>query len=340
MKKFLFWFVSIIFSAVSLAGCGKNEGISADDGKIAIVCTTFPQYDWVSNLIQGNEENFSLTLLMDKGSDLHNFQPSALDIARVSDCSLFIYVGGESDLWVQDALKEAVNTDMRVINMMEVISGRLVMEEHAAGDNREFEEVHDGQEYDEEAHDEHEHEHEHGSDEHVWLSLRNAELIVENIAEELSRLDDAHAELYQKNCDNYVEQLKELDSRFAETVENGNIRTLLFADRFPFRYFVEDYGLNYYAAFEGCSAETEASFETVAFLAGKLDELDLGCVLVTDGADDRLAQVIIENSHEKHQQIYMFHSMQSVSEKDIREGLSYLSVMEENLEVLKKALNG
>lgn len=336
MKKYLFLFISVVFSAVSLTGCGKNAKVSADDGKIAIVCTTFPQYDWVSNLIQGNEESFSLTLLMDKGSDLHNFQPSALDIARVSDCDLFIYVGGESDLWVRDALKEAVNTDMRVINMMEVISDRLVMEEHAAGDDREHDdEVHNGQLHNEEVHDEHEHEY----DEHVWLSLRNAEFIVENIAEQLACLDVMHAELYQKNCDSYAEQLKELDGRFVETVENGNINTLLFADRFPFRYFVEDYGLNYYAAFEGCSAETEASFETVAFLAGKLDELGLECVLVTDGADDRLAQVIIENSHGKQQQIYMFHSMQSVSGKDIREGLSYLSVMEENLEVLKKALN-
>lgn len=320
----------LILAAISLcmcmlAGCAGSSTPIVNDERIQIVCTTFPQYDWVANLIQGNEESFSLTLLMDKGSDLHNFQPSALDIARVSGSDLFIYVGGESDLWVKDALKEAANTDMRVINMMEVICDRLVWEEHTTdGHGHHDEEDHDG--------------HEHDYDEHVWLSLRNAELIVEDIADALIDLDSEHADLYRRNCDSYVEKLVKLDSEFAAAVKDADKDTLLFADRFPFRYFVEDYGLNYYAAFEGCSAETEASFETVAYLADKLDELGLACVLVTDGSDDRLAQVIIENSHAKHQQIYMFHSLQSVSQKDIREGLSYLSVMEQNLEVLKKAL--
>ena len=214
-----------------------------DDNRIRIVCTIFPQYDWVLNLIKGNEENISLTLLMDKGGDLHNFQPSALDIAKVSDCDLFIYVGGESDTWVDDALKEAVNPNMRVINMMEAIQTDLVEEEHLEGlkEHTHPEEAHEA--------------HEHAFDEHVWLSLRNTEHIVAVIANELAALDDENTVLYQNNFDAYAMQLKALDERYREAVQCGQTDTLLFADRFPFRYLMEDYDLNYYAAFDGCSAE-------------------------------------------------------------------------------------
>ena len=298
-----------------------------DDNRIRIVCTIFPQYDWVLNLIKGNEENISLTLLMDKGGDLHNFQPSALDIAKVSDCDLFIYVGGESDTWVDDALKEAVNPNMRVINMMEAIQTDLVEEEHLEGLK---EHTHPG-----EAHEAHEH----AFDEHVWLSLRNTEHIVAVIANELAALDDENTVLYQNNFDAYAMQLKALDERYREAVQCGQTDTLLFADRFQFRYLMEDYDLNYYAAFDGCSAETEASFETVAFLVNKMDELGLGAALVIDGSDERLAQVIIENTKDRNQQILILNSLQAVSRKDMQSGLSYLSAMEENLKALELALN-
>ncbi|MDE5700154.1 MAG: metal ABC transporter substrate-binding protein [Lachnospiraceae bacterium] len=309
-----------------LTGCARDGAALADDKRFHIVCTTFPQYDWVVNLIQGNEEQVSVTLLMDKGGDLHNFQPSALDIARVSECDLFIYVGGESDGWVDDALEEAVNPDMRVINMMEAVSERLVEEEHVERSGG-----HDGHDHGE--HDEQEY------DEHVWLSIRNAERIVEHIAVELAAMDSENIDLYRKNSDRYIAALNALDIQYAETVRDSSRSTLLFADRFPFRYFVEDYGLDYYAAFNGCSAETEASFGTVAFLVNKLDELGLGTVLVIDGSDDRLARVVIENTKLGNQQILVLDSMQSVSQKDIRAGLSYLNVMEANLKVLRQALN-
>ena len=307
------------------AGCARNSPPLADDGRLQIVCTTFPQYDWTRSLIQGNEENVSVTLLMDKGGDLHNFQPSAMDIARVSACDLFIYVGGESDGWVDDALAEAVNPAMRVVNMMEAVGERLVEEEHVEAGSG-----HDGDDH--EAHDEREY------DEHVWLSIRNAELIVEDIAAELAALDSEHADLYRKNCDRYIAALDALDIQYAETVRKCGGGTLLFADRFPFRYFVEDYGIDYYAAFNGCSAETEASFNTVAFLVGRLDALGLETVIVLDGSDDRLAQVVIENTATGHQQILVLDSMQSVSQKDIEAGLSYLNAMEANLKTLRQAL--
>lgn len=328
MKKISLTIMLAIFYLCLLTGCAQNASPLTDDNRLQIVCTTFPQYDWTINLIQGNEENVSVTLLMDKGGDLHNFQPSVLDITRVSDCDLFIYVGGESDGWVDDALKEAVNPDMRVINMMEVVSERLVEEEHVEGNDGDGAHGHDAH-----GHDEHEY------DEHVWLSIRNAKLIVEHIAAELTGMDSDHAELYRRNSDRYVAELNALDTQYTETVRKSSGNTLLFADRFPFRYFVEDYGLDYYAAFDGCSAETEAGFGTVAFLISKLDALGLGTVIVLDGSDDRLAQVIIENTKTGHQQILVLNSMQSVSQRDIRAGLNYLNVMEANLKVLRRALS-
>lgn len=323
-KKPIFLALAVLYIGL-LTGCARSNTVLADDKRFHIVCTTFPQYDWVVNLIQGSEEEISVTLLMDKGGDLHNFQPSALDIARVSECDLFIYVGGESDGWVDDALEEAVNPDMRVINMMEVVSERLVEEEHVEDNG---------------GHGEHDHgEHEvREYDEHVWLSVRNAELIVESIAAELAGMDSENADRYRRNCDRYAAALDALDTQYTEAVRKSSGNALLFADRFPFRYLVEDYGLDYYAAFDGCSAETEASFGTVAFLVNKLDELGLGTVLVLDGSDDRLAQVVIENTGTGNQQIFVLNSMQSVSQEDIRAGLSYLNVMEANLKVLRQAL--
>lgn len=325
MKKLGVFLAAALFYACMLIGCAQVPDSDLGDERVQIVCTTFPQYDWVVNLIQGNEENVSVTLLMDKGGDLHNFQPSVLDIARVSECDLFIYVGGESDGWVDDALREAVNPDMRVINMMETVNERLFEEEHVGGAGG-----HEG-------HDHASHE-EHGYDEHIWLSLKNARIIVTYIAETLAEMDSSGAGLYRKNCERYTDALDALDMRYEKAVTESGGGTLLFADRFPFRYLVEDYGLEYYAAFDGCSAETEASFETVAFLVNRLDLLELGAVLVLEGSDGRLAQVVIENTKKGDQQILMLNSMQSVTPKELRVGVHYLDVMEANLKVLEQAL--
>jgi zinc transport system substrate-binding protein len=284
----------------------------------------------VSNIIKGNEDSVNLTLLMDKGGDLHNFQPSALDIAKVSGCDIFIYVGGESDTWVNDALKEAINQDLVAVNMMEYLEnyGSLYEEEYFEGIRERG----------------HNHSHEHDEDdeydEHIWLSLGNAAILNEYICDVLSKVDSDNASLYRDNCDEYVSELLELDEEFMSVVEQSGNDTLLFADRFPFRYMIEDYGLKYYAAFEGCSAETEASFNTVAYLSDKLSELGLYAVCVIDGSDKRLAQVIIENSDNDNRQIVVFNSMQSVSKNNIENGMTYISAMRENLEVLKTALDG
>ena len=348
MKKGKILLVTMILCALMLGGCGNSAATQkAEDGKYEIICTTFPQYDWVKNLIAGNEDSFTLTLLTEKGGDLHNFQPSATDIAKISNCDLLIYVGGESDAWVSDTLRTAQNTDMHVINMMDVIRSDLKEEELVEGmqaeeHHHDEDEHHDKHEYDDgHEHDEDEHHNEHEEieyDEHIWLSLKNAQKLVKGISTELQALDAANASLYEKNETAYMDELNKLNQEYQSVVAAAQKDTLLFADRFPFRYLVDDYAINYYAAFVGCSAETEASFETVAFLAGKIDELNLDTILVIDGSDEKLAKAIIDNTSDKNQQILVLDSMQSVSKKDIEDGETYLSSMSSNLDILRQAL--
>lgn len=323
-KRFLSVFTMILTSMSILTACGGNtQGLAgnANENKINIVCTAFPQYDWVKNIIAGNEDKISLTLLNDNGGDLHNYQPSAIDMAIISDCDLFIYVGGESDGWVKDALKESVNENMQVINMMDTLGEKLI-------------EGHSHEEHEGHVHDENEEVY----DEHVWLSLHNAEVIVESICENIKKTDAENADTYDNNCKSYLTALNELDTKFESAVEASQTKTLMFADRFPFKYMTEDYGINYFAAFEGCSAETEASFETVAFLSEKTDELGLDTVLVIDGSDKKLAEVIIQNTEDKNQEILILDSLQTVSKEDMESGYTYLKAMESNLLVMEQAL--
>lgn len=182
------------------------------------------------------------------------------------------------------------------------------------------------------------HEHEVEYDEHVWLSLRNAETLTQTIADALSELTPDNASVYQENAKSYIAQLSELDNQYKDAVKNGQRKTILFADRFPFRYLADDYGLTYYAAFVGCSAETEASFETIAFLAKKVDELKLPVVLTIEGDNHSIAETVVSSTQTKNQAILTMNSIQSVTEKDIADGESYLGIMTEHLEVLKEAL--
>jgi len=201
------------------------------------------------------------------------------------------------------------------------------------------EEEHD---HEEEEHDheeeEHGHEEEAEYDEHIWLSLKNAQKLVAAISEALQETDPARKDTYAANAAAYVEKLSALDGEYRAAVDSGTYKTLLFGDRFPFRYLADDYGLDYYAAFPGCSAETEASFETVSFLAGKMDALGLPCVLTIEGTQHKIAETIVQNTAQKNQQVLTMDSMQAVTANDASSGVSYLSIMEKNLSVLKKAL--
>ena len=336
VKKFAALLLSIILLAGLLigllAGCAGKTDAGTDtrpslDGKtISVVATIFPAYDWARKIIGSQSDRVGLILLLDKGTDLHSYQPTVEDIYKISTCDVFVYVGGESDKWVPDALKQAVNPNMTVVCLMDALAGSLREEETVEG-------MEAGHEHEEAGEDE-------GPeyDEHIWLSLRNAAALCPCICRALEAADTEHAADYRANCDAYTAQLRELDGRYAEAVSAAQRKTLLFADRFPFRYLTEDYGLSYYAAFTGCSAETEASFETVNFLVNKVDELELPCVMKLEKSDRRLAETIIANTKAKNAEILELNSLQSVTAQGVAEGVSYLGVMESNLEVLKAAL--
>ncbi len=327
MKRFLALILAVIMAATIFGGCSSAP--AKDDGKLNIVTTIFPEYDWVSNITSGAED-VNITLLLENGADLHSYQPTAEDIVKISSCDVFIYVGGESDKWVDDALKGATNKEMTVINLLDILGTKAKEEETVEGMQAEKEEK-DGKE---EAEEEVE------LDEHVWLSLKNASMLCGNISDKLSEKDAKNKELYSKNTENYLKKLNELDARYKAVRDSAKYDTLIFADRFPFRYLIDDYNLKYYAAFSGCSAESEASFETVAFLAKKLDELKLPALMKIDGSDGKIANTVLQTSNQKNAQILEIDSMQSVNKKDIEDGKTYLSIMESNLVVFTQAVKG
>ena len=333
MKKLIALLLSLFFLLSTALPAGM-----AEEKPLKIVTTIFPIYDWVRQII--GEQDADVTMLMDSGVDLHNFQPTAQDILTIAQCDLFIFVGGESDEWTEDVLKTAKNESMTVISLLDALGDDVKEEEIVEG--MEHEHDHDK----DEDHDEHDHdededheEHEHEADEHVWLSLRNAEKLVKVIAETLAEIDAEKAEPYRANAESYIEKLQALDAQYAETVNAAAFQTLLFGDRFPFRYLADDYGLTYYAAFAGCSAETEASFQTILFLAQKVDELGLPAVLTIENPKTRIAETVVNATQKKNQKILSLNSMQGVTAQEVKDGAAYLSLMESNLIVLRDALN-
>lgn len=356
IKKTISFCVAAMLSTGLLLACGQagegssqagteSENGTADNTEVnemnteadtlQVVTTIFPIYDWMREIVGDN--NADITLLLDSGVDLHSYQPTAEDMLTISDCDLFVYVGGESDDWVEDALREAVNPDLVAVNLLdemgstakeeELVEGMEADEED--GEAEEADETEDGETDDAE---------EVEYDEHIWLSLRNAERLCGVLAEKLAYIDSANADSYRGNCQNYTQKLSALDEEYQTMVSAAPVHTLLFGDRFPFRYLVDDYGLGYYAAFVGCSAETEASFETISFLARKTDELGLKHIMTIEGTNHDIAETIIANTESKDQTILTLDSMQATTADDVAAGATYLSAMETNFDVLTEAL--
>ena len=372
-KKIGIYALILAMAAAGLAGCGTAEkayssekplsksGDKEGDKSFSVVCTIFPEYDWTKEILGEHADDAEITYLLDNGVDLHNYQPTADDILKISSCDLFVYVGGESDEWVENALAEANNEDMKVVELMDVLGDDAKVEELKEGmqeDEHEhehehskevstFEDAPDPDEVCDEVighghsdEDEHEHSREEGEeeyDEHVWLSVKNAKTICGAIEKELEAIDPDNAADYKANLESYTAKLDELDNSFKTLVDGASSKTLVFGDRFPFRYFVDDYGLDYYAAFIGCSAETEASFETIAFLADKVNELDCGTIFTLENSSKDIANSIISASG-KSAEIAELNSLQSISADDIANGTSYLSIMQKNYDVLAGVL--
>lgn len=310
----------LILAVTGLCACGGTGGTA--DGKLQIVCTVFPYYDWVRNLTAG-ADNVNLTLLLDSGTDLHSYQPAAKDIVTISSADIFIYTDGTSDKWVSDVLKTSQNEASVLLPMMTNLPEESLFCVEAIGE--------------EEHHHEEDEEHNHASDEHIWLSIRNAMRLTEIIKNALCDADPGNEEIYKTNFIKYYSELEKLDKAYSTALGECRKDTLVFADRFPFIYLINDYGLSYHAAFSGCSAESEASFETVKRLADTIDALGLSHILITETSDGSVANTVKDSTGDKNQEILVLNALQSVKKEDL--SASYIEVMTENLAILKKALS-
>lgn len=320
--KFVKWIgVSIASLLISLcASCEYNK----DDGKLKIVTSIYPEYDWVMNILGEKKDNANVTMLLDSGSDLHSYQPTPKDIKNIAKCDLLVFVGGESDEWVDDALKQAINKNMKTINLLDTL-----------GDG--------AKEEDEEGAEEDEHDHDHDEeeveyDEHVWLSLKNAKLFVKTIGDKLGEVDQENASYYKSNADTYISQLNDLDGLYQAAVDAKAKDTLLFADRYPFRYLLDDYGLKHVAAFNGCSAENTVGPNTLRMLVDKVNELNLDVIYKIDGSDGKIAESVKESTGKSDLKIVTMDSLQSGTSKQFSSTNNYLSRMQANLEALKEGL--
>lgn len=331
MKKRLLALSLTLCLVFSAAGCGTwSKEAQEPEAQMKIVCTIFPEYDWVRQILGERAEETELTLLMKNGADLHSYQPTVWDLKKIAEADLFIYVGGESDFWVEAALDNTKKPGRIALNLMELLGDAVREEEHLEGMQTPGEEEHTHREAD--GHEEEEY------DEHVWLSLRNAQLVCGGIEEALCTLDEENRRIYEKNAAVYQEMLAALDEEYRKTVSQTPHPVLLFGDRFPFLYLARDYGITCYAAFSGCSAETEASFSTITNLAKKAEERCLPVILAIDGSDQKIARTIAGNTRTRDQKVRVLNSMQSVSESEMEDGADYLGIMEENLRVLREAL--
>lgn len=334
---------AIIFALFMMfVACGvDSEKKASANKKISVVASIYPQYDWLKNVIGERADAVDLKLLIKNGMDMHSYKPSAKDIATIAGADMVVYVGGESDEWIEKALEATPKEGRIAVNMMKVLGDRVKEEEVVEGMQAEEHHHEHGEEAEEHEHEHHEHAEKHEeveNDEHIWLSLVAAKYLLSDIAIALAKIDTANAETYKTNATDYTVKLNELDDDYAGALPNREV-TILFGDRFPFRYLVDDYGIKYYAAFAGCSAESEASFETVTFLANKMDSLALPAIFTIDGSDGKIARAILEASKKsKETPVLVLNSMQSVTDEQVKAGADYLSMMRDNLEVLKKAI--
>lgn len=309
-RKFLMILFVCVFS-FCLSGCTNND-IDSDD-KLNIVTTIYPVYDWVKE-VAGDSVN--VTYLVDSGIDLHNYEPSVNDIIEINEADLFIYVGGHSDEWVDDVL----NSDTNSLNLMDSLGDYVLYYEH---DHHEEDEEHDHEEYEE--------------DEHIWMSLNNAMLLVDVISDKLVDLDSDNEDFYVSNANNYIDELASLELEYFEVISNSLLDVIVVADRFSLLYLVTDYGLDYYAAYTGCEAEIEVSFETIIELANVVNENDLKYILILEDGNIDIAETVVDNTNGVD--ILEINSMQSITLSEINDEFNYLSIMRSNLDVIKIVLN-
>ena len=328
--------------AFSSAGCAARRTADSGTGdsveeKISVVTTIFPPYDFVREIAGDQVE---LKMLLKPGEETHSYEPTPRDIIAIQNSDVFIYTGGENDVWVEDILSSMPESDMRILRLVDCVD--TVEEEQVEGMKGSAGHDHGEESYDEvhgadaHAHEEESGESPHEVDEHVWTSPVNASLITDQIRETLSSVDPAHSQTYEENARSYQEKLSELDKEFREAVKHAKRDLLIFGDRFPFRYFADEYGLKYYAAFPGCAGDTEPSAATMAFLIEKMKEEQVPAVLKMELSNEDIANAVAEATDTE---VKVFYSCHNLSADEFERGETYLTMMQKNVETLKEVLN-
>ena len=335
------------------AGCAAGQE-KAEDGRMKVVTTIFPPYDF-ARAISGEEERAGVRMLLAPGEEVHSYEPTPLDIKEIQNCDLFIYVGAENDVWVDRILENMGDQKpetLRLVDLTDTVAEEIVegmMQER--GHDHEEEEGHDHEDSHEEeeehdhegSHEEEEHAHSGDSshaeheeaDEHVWTSPVKAAQITEAIAQKMAQIDPANADYYLANAGDYEAQILDLDEQFRQIAEHAERSTLVFGDRFPIRYFAEEYGLDYYAAFPGCSSESEPSASTLAFLIDKVRKEQIPVVFSIEFSNGNIARAICESTNAVQRTFYSCHN---VTKEQMLGGATYVSMMRENLDVIREAL--
>ncbi|GHV43090.1 high-affinity zinc uptake system binding-protein ZnuA [Spirochaetia bacterium] len=321
MKRVFLLTISVVTLLLFSAGCTqkKNAATQSGDGKITVTATIFPPYDFVRAVAGGRQasaDKVHLSMLLPPASESHSFEPTPKDIITIQKSDIFIYVGGESDVWVDRILESMETGKMKIIKLMDCVD--VVEEEVVEGMEEEAEEE-EGVAY----------------DEHVWTSPKNAQRIVRSIADTLCEVDSGNVDFYRRNADDYILQLEKLDTEFQVVVDNARRKTIVFGDRFPFRYFADAYGLSYFAAFPGCSTETECSAATIAFLIDKIRAEKIPIVFHIELGNERMADTIAEETGAEK---LLLHACHNISKKDFENGATYVDLMRQNVENLRRAL--
>lgn len=327
MKRTLFILLALIIMTSVFAACNSGEKVDSADTngeKISVVTSIFPQYDFVRQIAG---ENVELTMLLLPGAESHSFEPTPQDIIKIQNCDMFVYVGGESDDWIDGILDSVDTSNMKTLALMdmvetveeEIVEGMQDEDEHGHSDDADTEE----------------HDHDAEYDEHVWTSPKNAKTIVSALTDALCELDEGNAATYRDNAAAYLEDLDELDSEFRQVVSDASRKTIVFGDRFPLRYFVDTYGLQYFAAFPGCSSESEASAATVAFLIDKVNDENIPVVFHVELSNEKMADTICEATGANKR---LFHICHNITKDEFENGVSYLELMRNNVDALKEAL--
>lgn len=305
-------------AAAAVTGCGVKQE-EPDDGKLKIVTTIFPQYDFV-RAITGGTGAVNVRMLLSPGEEVHSYEPTPLDIKEIQNCDLFIYVGAENDVWVDRILENMGDKRPETLRLVDLTE--TVAEESVEGM------------MEEKGHD-HEESREEEADEHVWTSPAKAAEITEAIAQKMAELDPANADDYLANAQDYEAKILDLDAQFRQIAENAERKILVFGDRFPIRYFAEGYGLDYFAAFSGCSSESEPSASTLAFLIDKVREEEIPVVFSIEFSNGNIARAICESTGAVQR---TYNSCHNVTKEQMENGATYVSLMSENLETIREAL--